>query len=409
MHYITLDTNTWIYLANGTEPVKILHYIKEEVEKGAIKIILPSIIIKEWDKNKDNAVKKGALKHFQEIGESLDRFLRLLGTKGEKDILNFIFSNKDDDDKDYFKDFVEKYKEKKKEIEDAIVENINIIDNLFKHPKIEIVEIKEEIMLKATKFALEKKAPFLKKNSFADAVIFFCFIDFVQNNNIENAFFITYNTEDFCEKKDGKKHLHPDLELEIQESKSHFYTIVGEAINVIENILTKEELEWIKNIQEEAEMEERIEYCEVCLENNGWHNEIHFHWNPVELIDERMNCNKNQLEFEFSSLELKGFKEKYFDKLSIGHCSWCNTEHFKCANCGTVNPVEYDSKINCTGCDLIYYVDTKNDFEHIGEGYIYKILKELLICAKCGNEYEDDNSGTGLCWRCENEYGYGMN
>ena len=90
MHYITLDTNTWIYLANGTEPVKLLHYLNSEVEKGNIKILLPLQVVTEWENNKEKNVKQGSLKHFGEIKEALDRLLKLLGEKGEKDILKFL-------------------------------------------------------------------------------------------------------------------------------------------------------------------------------------------------------------------------------------------------------------------------------------------------------------------------------
>ena len=81
MYYLTLDTNTWIYLANGTEPVRLLTFIKQEVDKGYVTILLPEIIIKEWDRNKDNAVKQGSIKHFNDITYALDRILKLLGDR----------------------------------------------------------------------------------------------------------------------------------------------------------------------------------------------------------------------------------------------------------------------------------------------------------------------------------------
>ena len=73
MHYLTLDTNTWIYLANGTEPVRLLSFIKQEVNKGNITILLPDIIVKEWNKNKDKAVKQGGLKHFKDVNEAFEK------------------------------------------------------------------------------------------------------------------------------------------------------------------------------------------------------------------------------------------------------------------------------------------------------------------------------------------------
>src|SRR5438552_3068669 len=133
MHYLTLDTNTWIYLANGTEPAKLLQFIIEESEAENIKVLVPEIIIEEWNRNKDNAVKKGALVHFKTIADDMDRILKLLGDKGERDAFSFLLEGKDN--KDYFVDFIEKFKQRREEVEVAINKNISAIDELFKNPK----------------------------------------------------------------------------------------------------------------------------------------------------------------------------------------------------------------------------------------------------------------------------------
>lgn len=410
MHYLTLDTNTWIYLANGTEPVRLLTFIKREVDKNNIKILLPEIVVKEWDKNKDKAVKQGGLKHYKDVNEALDRIQKLLGDKGERDYFSFLLDEKDDND--YFTEFIEKFKEKRKEIEDAIADNIKLIDDLFKHKSTEIIKIKNEVFIKAGHFALEKKAPFRNRNSFADALIVFSFIDFVKTKSIEGALFITYNTDDFCEKKNGEKYLHPDLKPEFSSSKSEFYKIVGEALNTIEkDIVSNEELEFIKEQQEEAERERDIVYCQVCNEMSDRYNEVYF-GRPQELIDERNRLkyiDPNQGEFEFAENLPKTKPKKYFDKIEVGHCNWCNTEHFICVNCGNVNAVwnnEYNERKECDSCGLPYLIDTSNDNDDVGEPQ-YRILKDTQTCEKCGNEFEDDGSGNNICEKCEDEYAYG--
>lgn len=90
MHYLTLDTNTWIYLANGTEPVRILNYIYQEVEKLNITILLPKVIIKEWNKNKEFAVKKGGLKHYKDVTEALEKIAKLLGDTPKDEMFRFL-------------------------------------------------------------------------------------------------------------------------------------------------------------------------------------------------------------------------------------------------------------------------------------------------------------------------------
>jgi hypothetical protein len=410
MHYLTLDTNTWIYLANGTEPARLLTFIKQEVDKGNITILLPEIVINEWEKNKDKAVKQGGLKHYKDVNEALERIQKLLGDKGERDYLSFLLD--EIDEKDDFTDFIAKFREKKKEIEDAIADNIKLIDDLFKNKSTVVIKIKDEVFVKAGQFALEKKAPFRNRNSFADALIVFSFIDFVKTKLIEGALFISYNTEDFCEKKNGEKYLHPDLEPEFTENKIMFYKIVGEALNTIEkDIVSKEELEFIKEQQEEAERERDIEYCQVCDDMNDRNNEVYF-GRPQVLIDERIvqkYADPNQGEFEFAKNLPKTVPEKYSETIEVGHCSWCNTEHFICVSCGRVNAVwynDYNKRKECEGCGLPYMIDLSNDHDHIGEPE-YRILKDTETCEKCGNEFEEDGSGSNICENCEDEYAYG--
>src|SRR5258706_1100499 len=408
MYYLTLDTNTWIYLANGTEPVRLLTFIKQEVDKGYVTILLPEIIIKEWDRNKDNAVKQGSIKHFNDITNALDRILKLLGDKGERNVLNFLLDEKEE--KDYFTDFVDNYKKKRTEIEEAISDNIKLIDDLFIHKSTVIIKIDDKDYIKAGQYALEKKAPFKNKNSFADALILFSLLDFVKQKSIEGALFISYNTDDFCEKKDGKKYLHPDLEGELKETKTEFYTIVGEALSTIKtDIVSKEKLEWIKQMREEAEWESRIEYCQVCDGNKyNFGNEVYY--SKWDLIDEREGLkyhNPDQGEFEFSHKLPKTPPEKYYSEIEVGHCNWCNTEHFKCANCGTANAVmdhEFNKRKDCEDCGLPYFIERTYDRKGTEEGHQYKILKDTKTCVKCGFEFENDGSESDICEKCENEY-----
>ncbi len=409
MHYIALDTCTWIYLANGTEPVKLLDFLFEESGKGNIAIIVPKVVIDEWEKNKIDTVEKGAIKHFKQVIEQLKRVSRLLGKKGERPKFSFLID--EEDETEYFEEVIEKIKGKREEVKAAIQENINKIDEIFNHPSTIILGIEDKIKLLAGQHAVEKKAPFKEKNSYADALILFSFIDYVTQNKIEGASFVTYNTEDFCEKSGGKKYLHPDLKPYFTESKSNFYLTVGEVLNTIkEDIITKEELEWVKQMQLDAERERDIEYCQICSEMHGRPSELYFS-SPIEIFNERevAQPDPNQLELAFAKNIPKTTPEEIISTVQIADCSYCGTEHFKCQKCGTVNAVwdhEYNMRKECEGCGLPYFIDTSNDYENIGEGFEYRIIKDYLDCEKCGEQFEDNLTNTGLCQKCEDEYAH---
>lgn len=408
MHYITLDTNTWIYLANGTEPVRLLKYIDNEVDKGNITILIPEIVVNEWEIHKDKTVRQGSIKHFNEVKIALDKILKLLGDKGEKSFISFLIDEKDD--KDYFKDFIDNFTEKKKEVESAVSENIKLVDELFKN-KATIIGIKDEIYKKSGQYALEKKAPFKLKNSFADALILFSFLDYVKTESIEGAIFISYNTDDFCEKKEGKKLLHPDLVEEFENAKSKFYKIVGEALNTIEeDIISKEELALIEELQNENNWNDDIDFCDVCRENDDRISALYFNQRP--LIDERNSDiieDPNQIEFSFSKDLPKSKKAGIYSSIEIGNCDWCSSEHFKCVDCGDINAVwegEYNKKKECEGCGLEYLISREYSRDGMEE-IEYLIPKSTQTCEKCGDEFDKDEVIENICINCENEYSYG--
>jgi hypothetical protein len=401
MHYLALDTNTWIYLANGTEPAKLLNFIQSEADKGNIKLLVPQIIIKEWNANKEKAVKKTTALHFNNVLDALERIIKLLGDKAERAKWEFLLNDehkKELENAGYFKDVCEKVKAQRKHIENAVAENIRTIDELFNHRNTVVIDISDQVIIKASQLALEKKAPFGKKNSFADALIFFSFIKYVRDNSITGAFFITYNTDDFCLKKDNKYVFHPDLEPELLGSGSKFYQWVGEALKTIENdIITNEELELIAEAQEYKHTREAIVYCDVCDEMNGWKNEVHFHYTPTDLIDTRHEKHKS--------------KGEQYRKVYTGGCSWCNTEHILCVKCGTAVAFwdgDYDKPKECEGgCGLIYLIDTSDDRENAGFDYVYMLVSETSVCEKCGEDFIVEELHSGICNSCEDEYSYG--
>ncbi|MEA5406016.1 hypothetical protein VB776_23960 [Arcicella sp. DC2W] len=274
------------------------------------------------------------------------------------------------------------------------------------------ISIKDEIFIKSGQFALEKKAPFKHKNSYADALILFSFLDFVKINSIENAFFISYNTDDFCEKKEGKNHLHSDLVDEFNNTKSHFYKIVGEALNNIkEDILSKEELAIIEQMQNDAKWDDDIILCQICEVSQNWVSEVHFQ-SKIELIDDRIGSfyNPKQKEFEFSE-NLPSSYKPHKQSIEVGHCSMCNSEHFICIECGAINGIwdgEYNNVKECCECGFNYLIVSSydNDGINIVE---YHIFKPTITCEKCGEEFEEENMIGNICLSCEEEYSYGEN
>ena len=167
MQYITLDTNAWIYLANGTEPANGLEFIKNEVDQKTITLLIPSIVIDEWHTNKNNAVKGGVTKKFEEIDGGMQTILKLFGsrrTDNTQSSLSFYEGLKANKlIKADFQSIAHQFKKGRAAIERAVTANVNLVEALFSHPTSVIIQVTNDVMLKAGRFAIEKKGAFSEK------------------------------------------------------------------------------------------------------------------------------------------------------------------------------------------------------------------------------------------------------
>jgi hypothetical protein len=177
----------------------------------------------------------------------------------------------------------------------------------------------------------------------------------MQTQTITGSIFISPNSNDFAESKECRNQIHPDLKPYLDSVDGRYYQSVSEAINSVKkNFISAQEIQKVEFLRLMTENEhyesegERIEFCDVC---EGNYNYIDFSSSPVNLDDKRKNETGVQLLKSRPWLKTKVMKEKY-DELIVGHCSWCNTLHFICAECSTVNSVmenEYDEPKECEG------------------------------------------------------------
>ncbi|MBE7635183.1 DUF4935 domain-containing protein [Tenacibaculum finnmarkense genomovar ulcerans] len=388
INYISLDTCTWIYIVNGTEPVSHLNFIKKELDKGNLRLILPNIVIDEWNRHKNDTVKKGVLIFFKETLHSLKRLSKLVGEELEEPFWAFLSEKKEEGEN--FKGLISKFESKKEQIEKSIKSNIETVETIFKHSNTIVVEETDIIKLKASDLAISKKAPFIKKNSFADAIIVLSFIEYVKENNIEGAKFISYNTDDFCKKENGKTELHPDLIPFFKDTNSEFYKIVGEVLNTIkENIVSEETLQLIKDRQEDIFKDDHT--CEECDGNREGYGNIVTYWDEIDIVNNYDNTHENC---------------KYVSA-SVGSCEWCSSLHIKCPKCNSVTCLpenNFNENNECEGsCGITYLVDTSEDFEYIGERTIKIIDHRVVKCANCNDDFIDENC-IEICEKCEEEY-----
>ena len=398
--YFCLDTCTWIYLANGTEPVKFLQDIQDLLNQGRLCIILPQIVEEEWNRNKDKGtIQKPILSSFTELNKQIKQVSAILDKVETHSPFQFLFEEEDKDTKKELVDIKSKIESNKNALLNKVNNNIITIESIFNHESTIKISPSANVLLRAGEIALGQKAPIHKKNGFADAVILLTFIDYVKSNSIENSYFISYNTDDFCQTENKVHSLHTDLKPLFDDAKSKFFNILGGALKDVDgNLVDNETLELI-----ERSREDYAEYfCTECDGYEGFGNEIHF-YPPEEIF------NENTLRYAQQETTLFGEDEigtvvvpRLVGAIQLGYCNHCSTQYIKCQNCEDIIQIEEytDEDIFACSCGIRY--KRESEWDRKGQESVnWSIIDDRTkVCEGCGEEFID-NIGTGICKKCE--------
>ena len=406
--YFCLDTCTWIYLANGTEPVKFLEDIQELLNQNRLHIIMPEIVLDEWRRNKvQGTIHKSLQSTFGELKKQTKILSEILDKIGTYSPISFLIKDDEADLKPELKDIKDRIENTERSLCKKVDNNISIIENIFNHPFTINIPTLDSVILKAGELALNKKAPIHKKNGFADAVILLSFIDYIKSNSIENSYFISYNTADFCETENKKHSLHTDLRPLFDETGSKFFYILGKALKDIDNSLVDNDI--IELI--EKSRKDYIEYyCEECDGYHGFGNQIDFD-EPQEIENKNIYRYTQNLPNLFSEEKLEIITmPTLVETIQTGCCSHCSVEYILCQGCGELIKIdEYDyvyeyANENIFICDC--GIQYKRDREYDRNTQVYEswiiIDDRIEPCENCGEEFINEGI-TNICRSCAGE------
>lgn len=308
-----------------------------------------------------------------------------------------LFSGEDTTLKDGLKELTDKLKTHHESITKKVNDNISSIDNILSRAV--MIPHSDAILVQAGNMALTKSAPVHKKNGYADAVIVLTFLDYVNKNTLSNASFVTYNTDDFCEKDSkGEFILHSDLQPLFTESNATFHTLLAQPLNAIDKDLVSDELLWLI----EQDRNDDTEYCTECERGDGYPNRIDF-YEPENIENESGIPSHDGPELPLGLNELPKSIDRTRLMFQRGRCDYCGSQFIKCS-CGDIFLIDdytSDDEHQCTGCGLTYKrtKETDRKGEIISEDWI--ILDDRKIkCSNCGARFLDHNF-TGLCDECD--------
>ncbi len=255
MVHLILDTNIWIYLAEGQHPF-VLEGLIKKVNDNEISLLVNDEIIKEWDRN--NSLSKERIK--KELKKQLEFAKELKSCLKSEDEIKF-------------NELISKIKDSNPEFEATIDSRFQLVDDLIKKQSIN-VPISIGNKLEIIDWALKKQAPFHRnKNSVADALILFSSIEFIKKNGINNvnynridisdSVFVSYNSDDFSQgvKGNDKDLIHEDLKLLLESVGMKYERNFGNLLNLTSSM--------------KLEIDDYMDYVESrIIEQMEWENEI---------------------------------------------------------------------------------------------------------------------------------------
>lgn len=214
-HTLLFDTCIWITLAQDADASPMLEALKGHIEAGAVALLVPTIVINEFERNRDKIIKRNAtrlatlIKHARETATTL-----LEGAEAEE-----------------MTRLTEKARAQITAREATLAHSLTLASQLLNHEKSIKIAPREIHYRRVVERALSKRAPFHRgKNSVADALHMECFYDWVNaNSEADPAVFVTENTDDYS---DGQKknQIHPDYTDYFNKTNCTYSINVAEVI-----------------------------------------------------------------------------------------------------------------------------------------------------------------------------------
>ncbi|MEK4809834.1 MULTISPECIES: PIN domain-containing protein [Bacillus] len=219
MFKILIDTCVWLDIAKDYQQQATLAALEELIQQGDIELILPRIVIDEFNRNKERVIEQSS----RSMSSTLKRVKEVVDKFGDPQQKNIVLAQLNDVD------------HRLPMLGEAAVDMVSRIEQLFNSTP--IIEISDSVKVRAAQRAIDKRAPFHRqRNGIDDAILIEVYTDvFKEEEAAGNRFaFISYNTNDFSHPKESKKLSHPDIKSCFSPAKSLYFINLIEALQYIQ-------------------------------------------------------------------------------------------------------------------------------------------------------------------------------
>lgn len=252
---LLIDTSVWLDLAKDPRQLPLLDALFAMTEVDEVELILPQIIIDEFDRNKERVMAGGRASlagHFKRVREAIAQFAP---EEGRAEVLAQINA----------------VDHRIATGGEAAMEAVSLIEKLFTTTV--AIPLEDSIKVRAADRAIAKVAPFHRAaNGMGDAIIIETYIDALTERTGEDVIaFVTHNTLDFSEKGADTRLPHPDLAALFDGLHSRYSTNLGALLNEYASDLI-EEITFDREYSQESRPLSELLEAEHKLMMQIWYN-----------------------------------------------------------------------------------------------------------------------------------------
>ncbi|SDX63190.1 hypothetical protein SAMN04515617_105154 [Collimonas sp. OK242] len=221
MFNILIDTSVWLDLAEDPKQTPLLNLLVELLSGGFMNILVPRIVINEFQKNRNRVAKSSAKSLSTHFNLVKDAIRKADGDKRQKDKVLGYLSEVD---------------HRIPILGGAAEGTLARIDNILAAAT--VIEASDEIKVRAADRALHRKAPchHENKNSMADAVLIETYFECVRTMGGagQRFAFVTHNKHDFSLINGNQKLPHADFASSFSKIKSMYFINLAECLRRID-------------------------------------------------------------------------------------------------------------------------------------------------------------------------------
>jgi len=366
MLYLVLDTNIWLYLANGYDSQKqsreqnihrnghisLFDTLDLFVGTRQLEILVNEQIIREWERNE-----KAQLELIEDLSTKKLELRKSINT-----IKSFLPENR-------WTDLESILSAVHIELDRRIERNKTHIKNVetFLRQKCIHIPTSSETNNKVLEAALAKvKAPFItNKNNLADALILYSVVEYLEEGNVPLSgvtIFVSNNHKEFADSS-GER-FHPDIEEIVGSLNLRYERTLPQALDI--GAAIREEFEdYLDSLTNEWDGEEPEDgfICECSYYETHYGNfsiEMKFVSGPDDFF------NPNQLSLFDFSLNIEPLI------IRAGECDYCGALTVECPHCESLMcNHEDDQWLSCEPCGKHYKCTIRVDGFVMWEDELY--------------------------------------